>query len=83
MVSNGEYVIRAAAVRDIGVETLDRINAGQFDTLDRGEINTAGVAVTQADKSVSIDYTVIEAQEHPTPADVVRVVGSGLFAGGR
>ena len=83
MVSNGEYVIRAAAVRDIGVETLDRINAGQFDTLDRGEINTAGVAVTQADKSVSIDYTVIEAQEHPTPADIVRVVGSGLFAGGR
>lgn len=48
MLSNGEYVINAEAVRSIGVGTLDAINGGYLPELKTAEISQAGGSVNAA-----------------------------------
>lgn len=51
MLSNGEYVIRAAAVQKYGVHTFDRINAAQFATGGYVERFASGGSVAAREKA--------------------------------
>lgn len=51
MLSNGEYVIRAAAVQKYGVHTFDRINAAQYATGGYVERYAAGGSVAAREKA--------------------------------
>jgi TP901 family phage tail tape measure protein len=79
--SNGEYVLRSAAVRGIGTDLLDRINrTGVVPRFADG--GTVGaVSPAMAVSGPSIEYTVVEAKSKPRPEDVVRAVGRADFLG--
>ena len=56
MLSNGEYVVNAAAVRKIGVPTLDAINAGHGIV----PAGTAGAGTTRA-QSINLSISTVDA----------------------
>ena len=80
MLSNGEYVIRAAAVRSLGVNFLDKLNKGYVSGFSMGGVvgdtpTPGGPAVG----GINVDYTVVEAQSKPKPDDLVRTLNSARF----
>ena len=61
MLSNGEYVIRSAAVDAVGLSTLDAINAGRVpEFADGGSVDDTIAATTGGD-SITLQVSAIDA----------------------
>lgn len=79
--SNGEYVMTAAATRSLGVDFLDKLNKGYVPGFAMGGLvgDTPLPAINAG--GTKVDYTVVEAKSRPTAEDLVRVTNSAVFLG--
>lgn len=79
--SNGEYVLQASAVRDIGVDTLDRLNRGDIDVLKRADFTSTSSSTSSGPVNdlggVEINYHQVE--RAPTARDLVRGLDDELM----
>ena len=61
MLSNGEYVIRAAAVRNIGVPTLNALNTGRYRFANGGLVGSQGFRAPNFDNNLTLNVNAIDA----------------------
>jgi TP901 family phage tail tape measure protein len=80
--SNGEYVMTAAATRSLGVDFLDKLNKGYVPGFAMGGlVGDTPLPAISAGGGVNVDYTVVEAKSRPSAEDLVRVTNSAVFLG--
>lgn len=66
MLSNGEYVIRAAAVRNIGVPTLNALNTGKYHFANGGYVGDQKMAPAISGGTVMFNVTALDADSFKT-----------------